>query len=457
MQRIKWRIQKFASDEKGAVIIGFLMLLVSIYLCIAGLWNTSVLVEQKIQAQTVADTTAHTIAGDIASTVNEMTMLNMLTLRARSAKAIYTTCIFTSFAGGAIIAVNIAKAISEIANPATIVIGFFHLAQATYDSARLIAFIHHYTKASMSELSKIIDKCSNRQNDLYRSFGSTVSNHLNHIKSYLRENDTLGTWNIYATTDKASLYPTSSGHAPFLKSSPYIYKLFTLMARLTLQDEQWIKVKSPFSLKDPKKSSLLPPPSVPKPTPFFDGFKSKNTGKIMKITWFASIAATAALYATGDWGYDLYTRGFITEWNIDNPADRRIFQTLVFAERTGINNSFMAKGFFTPFASNTVLAASQAEAVNEYDELLHNHQIARLPVIKQILGFILKLPWRLWSSMGANYQPRLNAIDPAMLEAVTRGGGVEGSNSAMKKALKDNTGLAEDKLSKAIATGIFLH
>ena len=51
------------------------MLLVSIYLCIAGLWNTSVLVEQKIQAQTVADTTAHTIAGDIASTVNEMTML----------------------------------------------------------------------------------------------------------------------------------------------------------------------------------------------------------------------------------------------------------------------------------------------------------------------------------------------------------------------------------------------
>ena len=134
-----------------------------------------------------------------------------------------------------------------------------------------------------------------------------------------------------------------------------------------------------------------------------------------------------------------------------NFSDTRICRTY------RINNSFMAKGFFTPFASNTVLAASQAEAVNEYDELPAQPPDCQITCNQTDTRFILKLPWRLWSSMGANYQPRLNAIDPAMLEAVTRGGGVEGSNSAMKKALKDNTGLAEDKLSKAIATGIFLH
>ena len=107
------------------------------------------------------------------------------------------------------------------------------------------------------------------------------------------------------------------------------------------------------------------------------------------------------------------------------------------------------KGFFKPFAENTVLAASQAEASNIFQELMDEINI---PGIKQALKFIEKLnfPWELWTSAGINYQPRLTGIEPDMFKAIK-------NNKRMNTALEKNTGFHVENLSKNITNDVFLH
>ncbi len=450
---LRKKADSYVTDTRGTVVIGFLIIMLPIYLSVAALWNTSVLAERKIEAQTIADAAAYSIAGEVAALTNQMTMLNMLQLRIKCAQAIETACVAATAVGAIEIEENFEIAEALMADPYTFIEGLILMGLVLNDTIRLAAFVIDYIPTDIISITIAGINCQTTQQKLYKNFGTLVKDRLDAITKYINQDSGTGEWKLYATMNKSNLYPKTCGTPPFLAKSTYLNRGELLAVRLGTQDQQWIKVKNPIFLKKPKKSNYLPPPALPFSTPFFDGFKSEDTGKFMKLAWFASLATAGAVYNIIDWGYDLSSRNLIKEWDINSENDRRIFQTLVFVERTESNHSFMAKGFFKPFAGATILAASGSEAVNEYDELLQNNVIAKVPVIKQIINLVMMLPWRLWTSMGANYQPRLNAIDPQLFDAVLK----ISDNSAMKNALLTNTGLKSDDLSAANLKNAFVH
>lgn len=457
MFQLRKKANSYITDVKGTVVIGFLIIMLPIYLSVAALWNTSVLAERKIKAQTIADAAAYSIAGEVAALTNQMTMLNMLQLRIKCAQAIETACIGATLVGAVEIYENYEVAEALMAVPETAEAGLALMLEVIADSIRLGLFVSSYILTDIISITIDGAKCQIQQKKLYKNFGALVRERLDTITEYINQDSGTGEWKIYATMNKSSLYPTECSTPPFLAKSTFLNRGELLAFRLITQDEQWIKVKHPLFVligkTKPKKCNYIPPPSLPFSTPFFKGFKTPETGDMMKYAWFASLATAGAIYNIIDWGYDLSSRNLIKEWDINSKNDRRIFQTLVFVERTESNHSFMAKGFFKPFAGATILAASGSEAVNEYDELLQNYQIARVPVIKEIINLIMLLPWRLWTSMGANYQPRLNAIDPQLFDAVLNNSG----NAQMKEALLKNTGLKADNLSAKNVENSFVH
>ena len=89
----------YAPGPSGTVTVGFMLLSMLMYAAVAGVWNTGIVVDEKIMAQRAADTAAFGAATHLSRTLNETAMMNMLILRSLAAEAVARDCLFTYVSG----------------------------------------------------------------------------------------------------------------------------------------------------------------------------------------------------------------------------------------------------------------------------------------------------------------------------------------------------------------------
>lgn len=434
------------AEQRSTVTVGFLIISLTLYLCVAGVWNTGALVEQKMQTQAAADAAAQAAAVKMSSALNQVAMLNMLQLRARSAQVIGTNCIVLSTTGLAAATALEASYIAQVAS--SLGLNIYADIQAVLtgiDIARLIAFTIKHSKAKRGDIGKVVTKCQKAKKKVIGDLGKDINKKMKQIEAYLPEGVSGGKpYRLYLAHPGGNLYPgtPASGDKLVFKKSDYGSRLAILAARVVLADMQWATVKNPFKPPAPQASYKFPGLRSQK---FFSGFRSKKLPPILRGLWYAGLAGSILGYSAGDWGYDLKSRSALQEWSGGNPANRKLLQVVAVAERSASSDSFMAAGFFKPVnAGDSVVAMAQAEAGNVYDELFFGIG-GSIPILKNIVA----LPWRMWSSMGANYQGRLSLLNASTVSDAL------GHNKKMQKCLKDNTGQAVPVT--AGSRNVFLH
>lgn len=438
--------QRLHRQERSTVTVGFLIMALTLYLCVAGVWNTGVLVDQKIQTQVYADATAHTAASGVSSALNQMAMLNMLLLRAKSAQAVATNCTLLSSAGGVAAAALEAMYIARIAASMGLdVDAIIQAGLVAYDIARLAAFTVNHAKASRGDISKVANDCRDKQKKLIDQLIDTINARIKELEGYLPK-DSAGNplYKVYLSHPHGEMYPGASASADdiLFRKSSYGNRLSVFAPRLLLADIQWGTVSNPFSPPKPKESYVFPGLRSQK---FFSGFRSRLLPNILRVIWYGGLTAEVFIYSGQDWGYEMRSRSGLSEWDGGSASDRSMLQVVAVVERVSSSQTFMARGFFKPLnKSDSVMAVAQAEAGNVYDELLFNIG-GDIPVVKTIL----KLPWRMWSSLGANYQGRLSEVNPADVINAVR------SSSALGEAWKNNTGMSAQDIQGL--SNVFLH
>jgi hypothetical protein len=394
------------SCTRGTVTIGFLLMSMTLYVSVAGIWNTGVVVDQKIQAQVAADAAAHGAATQMSSTINRITMLNMLILRANSANVIYQSCVIAAIAGVATIAVLVAievvKMIASIAAAGTYVpVGLANIAALVPDATYLARFLFWFGRTKFWEFFGIIDECRREQNNLRANLGTTIQDQVDALNAHL--------------SNKYKVYVANTENFNgIVRPSNYGERLLMLYARVWLADAQWgrVNLNEPNSPGDPEESWKFP---TLRSQAFFPPIIDSWVRNIMRIGWYGSLGLLPLANSAGSWGYELSTRQFLSEWPGDEPS-RDPFKVIAVAERTNSSNTFMARGFFKPVnRGDTVLAVAQAETQHVYSDtfkLLGD----TIPLLKGPLDLINGLPWRMWSSMGACWQGRLMQVEPRVLE-----------------------------------------
>ena len=439
--------QRLHRQERSTVTVGFLIMAVTLYLCVAGVWNTGVLVDQKIQTQVYADAVAHTAATSVSSSLNQMAMLNMLVLRSRSAQAVGTNCTLLSTAGNiaafGLLAMYIARIFASMGLDAEAI--FQATVLSAWDIPRLIAFTAHHAKASRGEINRVYDNCRNMQRRVLSQLVSNINARTREIEDYLPKDSAGGQmYRVYLAHPKGELYPGKGASAEdfLFRKSSYGNRISTFTLRLVFADIQWGTVGNPYSPPNPGASYALPAMRSQK---FFSGFQSSLLPNILRVIWYGGLVAEVFIHSDQDWGYELLSRSGLSEWDGGSASDRSMMQVVAVVERSASSQTFMARGFFKPLnKSDSVVAVAQAEAGNVYDELLFN-VAGDIPIVRTIL----KLPWRMWSSMGANYQGRLAELN---LTDVVR---AMNSSPAMGQAWKNNTGMSPQDMQGL--SNVFLH
>ncbi|MDR0868616.1 MAG: Tad domain-containing protein [Planctomycetota bacterium] len=442
-------------DERSTVTVGFLFLMVPLYLCIAAIWNTGSLVDQKMRAQALADSVALSAASQMSHSINQMIMLNMLALRAKSAEATALRCLLTAVVGGAVATANLL--LSTIPPPPA-PNPYFDPAEATIaglDIAFLAAWAAKIGKVMASndyqEVTKLdIDEQQKKVNEkllkrMYQQISDIneaannnfkkpggVGDFLDDVRD-ARNVKRIETYKIYVAHKDADIYHPESEKASsekiIFKETEYHQRLAALTARVILADGQWAKASkfnialdfaNDKNLEEPDASWLFPALRSHK---FFEPLKSKKPFPIsvkwmtISLGWYGMGLASSLGYAGGQWGY------------VFDEDDRDLLQVAVIVEKSDDipfvgghlpdnmpNYSFMATGFFRSVNERKVIAMAQAETYNTYYRLIKN-----LTFLSEILGGLNDsglFRWMQWASLGANYQARLTRIDSQWLGAV---------------------------------------
>ncbi|MHC4886579.1 MAG: hypothetical protein ACYTGH_16000 [Planctomycetota bacterium] len=435
----------FHRSERSTVTVGYLVIAMTLYATVAGVFNTGVMVNQKIKTQVVADATAHGAATRIAAAINEMAMLNMLALRTQAARIINRTCIATSVLAGIVIAVIIVVAVVRlIASWGTDGSAWKDLALAAVDTAALIAFIKAYSKAKLGDLDSVYRDLKNRQRTLANNLTNDLWAQAKLQEDYLTNSKGVRRTNLYLSHPDSAIYPVASGPGASYLFTPTDMGTRALMlaSRIVLADAQWLAVSNVYKVPDPDDSFKFP--VVRKKHNFYLNFKHTWVKNAVRWGMYGFLVAFTLVASFEQWGYKMRSQRILSEWSANRPSDRRMLQVVAVAERTDSRNTFMAKGFFKQLnPGNSVMAVAQAEAGNPYDEVLHN-MLGSVPLINQMITF----PWRLWSSLGVNYQGRLSRVQGDDVNDALR------VNARMKAAWEANTGGRFDSQRK---TDVFLH
>jgi hypothetical protein len=436
----------FDHNERSTATVGYLVIAMTLYLSVAGNWNTGVIVNQKIKTQAIADAAAHGAATRLSSALNSMAMLNMLAMRARSAMVIYDACLATSIVAmiTAVIvcAVNTARFIASCFALAPDFDALKQAIEAGIDAVTIGFWMSKFLKASRSDLSDTFDKVRDAQDDLSESLSSDINAQLKELENYMVVNGVSRT-KVYVAHPDTTLYPGTGSNATdyLFTKADYLTRLLMISCRVAFADAQWLTVSDIYSPPTPKEAYKFP---VLRGQKFFDNFRNSTVKNVIRVTFYASLLVAVPLHSIPSWGYKLKSQSFLSEWSGSDDDDRRMMQVIAMAERVDSQDTFMAKGFFKPINSgNSVVALAQAETSNTYDEVL-NSMLGKIPLLSQMIAF----PWRMWSSMGANYQGRLTKISPSLLREAL------GTNNDMKSALQKNMG---GDINQSKETDVFLH
>jgi len=397
--------------NRGTVTIGFLLMSMTLYISVAGIWNTGVLVDQKIQTQVAADAAAHAAATQMSSTINRVAMLNMLILRAKAASVIYDACeaaywsgfILATIRGAVHAAIFFASLWALAPNWPALAISI----RCGIDIESLIQFRRHYSQADRGEINDVFDRCKRAQNTLVSSLAETINKQAADLEDYLPHPGGAKRFNIYVVHPKTQWYPNQTSSASFLQRSSYSNRLTILGLRVALADMQWATVRNIRRPPKPGESYRFPALQSQR---FFRNFRDSWVRPIVRwVGWTGGLVASTLARSGGSWGYDLCTRSnVVSEWP-GTKDERSRFKVIAVAQRKNSSNTFMARGFFKKVnEDDTVVAVAQAETQNVYNDFMES-----IPGIRTIGRF----PWRMWSSMGACWQGRLMQVEPDVLKA----------------------------------------
>ncbi|GHV18919.1 hypothetical protein AGMMS49959_02120 [Planctomycetales bacterium] len=445
-------------EEKSTVTVGLLLLTATLYLCVAGVWNTGSLVEQKIRTQAVADAAALSAASQMASAANEMIMLNMMHLRYECGGFVSAAAMVTIGAcAGQFIAIPLYLgariAASAGLDLAAVTSLTAELTLIAIDVVRLIAWgIHigvgmgHYVAFTGLYYHPYI--LAGQQN-LPRNTGDYINRQLKEAENVANESgDVLApateqAFNIYAyspTVSSGLLYPNANASLDkMFTTKPWTNPLL-LVLRTFGADGQWAVVedkdfKPPYiELPGPKRSfsildkSILPALRKPK---FFDGFKSGTvwgvikTATTLKLAWYLSLAMSCFIGSAVNIGEPL---GYV----VSHPTDKKTQQVIVLVEKHDSDATFMARGFFQPaLPGKSILAMAQAEIYNPHTGLFS--ELTGTSAADEIVSNVF--PWMDFSSLGANYEARLRQIDHTLVGRFLATGNPE------IRRIKDENGL----------------
>ena len=440
--------------NSGTVTIGFLLMAMTLYVCVAGVWNTGAMIDQKIQSQVAADAAAHSAATEMSSTINQVAMLNMLILRAQSACVIYEACIAATIVG------TIVAVIEFVVNMVRWIISLIpkplptpdpdalrRAVSALKDLSVIIAFASHYLQTDIAGIYRVISDCKSEQTRLVDELPNRVKEQTAAIEEYLPHPGGRQQFKINVSHPEASWYPESNGTGRILRRSYYPERLIMLYIRVLLTDMQWATADNAYEPPEPEDSWRMPGLKGLPSQAFFEQFLLQTVKNGFRIAWYLTLVLSPPLHSIDNWGYELYTKTFI-EW-AGNNTDRSRLMVIAAVERIHSTNTFMARGFFKPVNDgNSVLAVSQAETQNVYSDLLDS-LFGNIPGVREMLGL---LPWRMWSSMGACWQSRLIQVDTEVLRRSLE------KNDHMKRAWKNNTSQEpNDLLNKDKNTNVILH
>lgn len=417
-----------AAEERSTVTIGFLMLSVALFLCVAAVWNTGSLVDRKIQAQAVADSAALTAASEMASTMNDMVTQNMLEVRLQSAAIIQKTIRALKVLIPIKLAIAAAYAAKYFLNPFTIPLGIYYEALVAHDAARYAKFVIAVNKAEKVE--NVQSGVKQRHPKLVGNFNRNVNNSVQMVEQFVK--GSRHQFKIYVGHRDNAYYPRNDGNTGYLFTQPsYGTKLAVLAIRVLLLDQQW-KTVNPWDVPEPTGSTLRDLPKLVgmfTNTSFMDGFKAKipvvSLPTLIKIEWFAGMGIGTLANAGTTWAACVPK----TDDDANNWRGREQYQIIACVvnpnDETARQENYMAPVFFDAITpGQNIVAVAAAEVNNPNFDFF-----ASIPVLGAIINF---LPWRYWSSLGANYQARLTRVSPRVFSKVVE------RIPELQKAMADN-------------------
>ncbi|MBP5232709.1 MAG: Tad domain-containing protein [Planctomycetes bacterium] len=417
-----------AAEERSTVTIGFLMLSVALFLCVAAVWNTGSLVDRKIQAQAVADSAALTAASELASTMNDMVTQNMLEVRLQSAAIIQKTIRALKVLIPIQLIAAGAYAARYFFNPFTVPLGIYYEALVAHDAARFAKFVIAVNKAE--KIENIQNGVKQRHPKLVGNFNQNVYNSMQKVEQFVK--GSRHQFKIYVGHSSTGYYPQKSGDTSYLFTQPsYVTKLAVLAIRVLLLDQQW-KTVDPWKVPEPTGSTLRDLPKLVGKftnTDFMDGFKAKLPGvsmpTLLKIEWFAGMGIGTVANANATWSACVPKM----DDDANNGRGREQYQIIACAvtpnDEDARRDNYMAPVFFDAIPpGKNIVAVAAAEVNNPNFDFF-----ASIPVLGAIINF---LPWRYWSSLGANYQARLTRVSPRVFAKVVE------RIPELQKAMADN-------------------
>ncbi|MDX2116004.1 MAG: hypothetical protein SFZ24_10370 [Planctomycetota bacterium] len=377
-------------SDRGDIGIFFLLIGILFYCSAALVWNVGLVTTRKMQVQTAADAMAYSAATWTSRCVNLMTGTNMMILRNTTAQAAASGVVAVTIGVPIWWAVEIVRAIGCAPPP-------FNIPCIIAAVARVAAEIPSYAQFVADSAPDAFEAV----------FSNTFPDRISEIHRFQNElfdatYDAIETQRqAYEQQYGVRLWVARPGDGDGLVRAPvrggdFLSFLPVVMLRWVLSDNN------------------LPGDAD------FNSFNSVGRANMMwNITTLATLAIMAAVHG-GD-HYVLESQLGPLELSPADEGREKFTVVAVAAAEDVAGPSFMASGLFSHAVSpsNTVVAYAQAETCNGIDERLAS------------TGIPLPWPFRVWTTWGWQWQPRLTRgdllneafeNDDAMREAIVAGG-----------------------------------
>ena len=362
-------IRRVHRNDRGNITVLFIMLGLLFYAGAAMVWNTGHTTSAQTHVQVAADTSAYSAAVWMSRGVNSITGANMLITRNASADVIAFGVIWTTI----MVPINWAKFIDDTGKACTVAYAICAGVAAAYVAAvELPPYLNFVSKALPTALQTFPARTfQNRIRDLYNyqrgwvdAIPTTIEKQRDHFEKY------------YKSTIRYTQPGRSDGkvHLP-VEQGTMLSLMAPLALRFYLMDNKW-----------PKDS----------------GFKQIKEGKAVR-EWNTSTGLwlLVSIVMYGSQHHVLTTQNTILEFGPDSLSSRQNFSVLAtVAEAKASQGILMMPGIFRHPISpqDTVIGLAQAETYSGISE-------------RVTLLFNVPYPFRVWTTWGWQWQPRLTRLD----------------------------------------------
>ncbi len=418
------RIMRLHRCRLANVTILFVFMASTMYVATAAVWNTGRVASAKIHAQTAADSAAYSAALWKSRAMNQVTATNMIMLRNLTAQTSAQASAAVMIGVPIMWVIHLVRTVIprfnslNFAPPWTLPVA---LAYLFYELARIAAEAVAYVRFLDAALGGggIIRGFSGRflrqtgdlaayQRNLVAALPTVIEAQRASIGDY---------YGVDITLVEPGQNRVNRVHAPVKRGTfvdNFAPALWLLAARFFIDDNGWYKAsgndvqQSRWEKEEEKKD-----PNDKKDTDVDDSddkglLEQMNDIGKAKIFWMVTSAVSLAAFA-GIYHDDFHIPAHQRFWETHPGSldDKQYYSVIAIAQYPDIRDRFLAPGFFKYAINDTghVTAAAQAETFNWYSETENS-------ILMSTVRFnVTVLPYRVWSTAGWQWQPRLTEID----------------------------------------------